>query len=46
MHWAAYKGHSDLVSLYIVGARNVQPAPMNLADNFGQSVRPPPNPEC
>ena len=39
MHWAAYKGHSDLVSLYAVGAISVGcEVPINQKDNFGQSA--------
>jgi palmitoyltransferase ZDHHC13/17 len=38
MHWAAYKGHSDLVSLYAVGAMSGCDVPINQSDNFGQSA--------
>ena len=37
MHWAAYKGHSDLVSLYVTGALSGTEVPVNQQDNFGQA---------
>jgi ankyrin repeat protein len=38
MHWAAYKGHSELVSLYATGALSGCMVSMDQADEYGQTA--------